>query len=146
MDNDIENAIALNKEPILGKVEAILNTWKHRALTLIGKIEIVNSLIASLLVYRCSVLPQLPGKYLVRLNDLIQKFIWNEKRPKIKLEVLMGLKEFGGLGLVDIRNRDQALKAQWIVKILHETKLKELAYLILENQMGDQIWEAQLVM
>ena len=34
------------------KVRSILNSWKNRGLSLLGKVQVVNSLVASLFVYK----------------------------------------------------------------------------------------------
>ena len=74
--------------------------WRTRGLSLIGKIEILNMLIGSLFVYKGLLLPKIPEQYLGKLKTLFQTFLWNGRKPKIKLEMLMGLKEDGGMGLV----------------------------------------------
>lgn len=53
-------AILSNFQGIMDKVEAVINNWQNRNLTLSGKIVLINSLIASLFVYKMSVLPNVP--------------------------------------------------------------------------------------
>ena len=60
VSHDWDECLKLNYEPLITKTRDILNVWKLRNLTLLGKIQIVNSLIASLFVYRMNVLPQIP--------------------------------------------------------------------------------------
>ena len=39
----------------LSKMDAIIDTWKKRKVNILGKITLVNSLIASQLMYKCMV-------------------------------------------------------------------------------------------
>ena len=49
--------VELNIEPLINKAEAILKMWRKRNLSLFGKVQVVNSLVASLFTYRLAVLP-----------------------------------------------------------------------------------------
>ena len=55
------------------------------------------------------------------------------------------LKDQGGAGLVDLEEKDSAVKMSWAFKIQKSDRLKNLAYQILSNPIGDTIWEIQLV-
>ena len=57
----------------------------------------------------------------------------------------MGLKHEGGLGLVDMENRDLALKAQWVFKMKDKEGIKNLANYQITNPLGETLWEVQLV-
>ena len=142
--HDVNKQVKLNIEPLISKTEAILKIWSSRNLTLLRKILIINSLIASLHIYRLAVVPQIPEKYWCKIEKAITKFIWDEKRPKIKLTNLQGLKQNGGAGLVNLRNKDKSVKLQWVYKIQENIQLKTIAYQLLNNQINDQIWEMQL--
>ena len=58
---------------------------------------------------------------------------------------MASLKEDGGIGLVDLRNRDIALKAQWPLKLKEKSELRKLADLLIKNPIGETLWEVQLV-
>ena len=109
-----------NMLPIVEKAEAILKIWSYRNLSLFGKIQIINSLIISLFVYRLAVIPDPPQTYYEKLELLIKKIIWNGKRSKIKLSQLYGLKDQGGAGLTDIKTKNQAIKKSWAEKALRK--------------------------
>ena len=130
--------------PVLEKIKIILDTWKIRGLSLIGKILVCNSLVSSLLIYKMSVLPLLPQSIYKNFERLLLDFIWDGKRAKIPMEILQGEKLQGGLGLFDIRKKDLALKINWIVRIQKSKAFQDLAYEELENKIGDLIWKSQL--
>ena len=78
----------MNFEKILLKAQSILDQWRHRGLSLFGKVTVINTMIASLFVYKMSVLPSITDKYIDKLNAMMNSFLWNNRKPKIKLEIL----------------------------------------------------------
>ena len=91
------------------------------------------------------VLPTMPENYIKRLKSIFNDFIWNGNQLKIKLSTLMGLKKDLGCGLVDLHTRDLTLKANWVLKIKSNLIIRNLANVMINNPLGDLLWEAQLV-
>ena len=143
--HDIKDLIALNLDPILEHSENILKIWLARDLTLIGKITVINALIASLYIYKLSVLPHIPESYWKRIKDIFQSFLWNNRKPKIKLDILQGNKTDGGCGLANMAKRNQALKVGWVWKVLEKKQTRDRAYYLMENPIDDDIWRIQLI-
>ena len=135
----------VNISESIEKARNILITWSNRNLSLVGKIQIVNTLAASLFVYKMSALPNIPVQYLDNISKIINSFIWNNKRPKIKTETLAAPKELGGLGLVNMTIKDKALKSQWVKFALDNDQAKPLIYRLMNNPIGDYIWECQFI-
>ena len=133
-----------NIDPIISKCEQTLNKWSNRTLSLYGKIQVINSLIASQLVYKLSVLPELPETYVKRLNELSEKFLWNGHRPKIPISVLQAMPEEGGLKLVNFKTKDVSLKVSWVHMLMRGMYPKEFTYHIIHKGMGEMIWCANL--
>ena len=98
-----EDIMSKNYDTVLNKVSAVLKIWSKRSLSLMGKVPIVNSLTASLFVYKMMVLPLLTPQIVQRYEGIITNFLWNGRRPKIALKMLQNAKRFGGLSLVDIK-------------------------------------------
>ena len=67
---------------VLNKTETITKIWAQRPLTRKGKIVVLNSLIGSLLVYKMQVLPTIDKNIQIRINRIIEQFIWNSRKPK----------------------------------------------------------------
>ena len=86
----------LNDEEMITKIKGILTKWKSRQLSLLGKITVVNTLKASLFVYKMTVLPTIKDKYVEKIDKLIQAFIWDNKKPKISKQKLKCNKRDGG--------------------------------------------------
>lgn len=136
--------VQLNYIDTLESVTSIVETWKLRNLTLSGKVLIVNSLIASLLVYKMQVLPDLNADFLSRFNRIIVNFLWNGKKPKIATNLLMRDKSEGGLRLVSLKDRQTALKAQWVTKINSASLWSTLFHASLPFNIGTQLWNCNL--
>ena len=132
--SDKQSILTSNYEDIVDRVRAIVNSWKERDLSLLGKVMVLNSLVSSLFVYKMNVLPSLPLDFYKRIYTIVQQFIWKDKKPKIKLEILQNQKQYGGVKLFDLRLKEVSLKTQW-VKAYHENNMiKALAdYFLLPN-------------
>ena len=78
-----EEGLKNNYEGKVRNVENVLNNWHNERLTLIGKIAVVKAQAASQMIYVMSSL-SLCLKSLKETNDVILKFLWDNKGDKIK--------------------------------------------------------------
>ena len=138
-----QEMIEENILPLLDKAKNILDLWKMRGLSILGSVLIFNSLIASLFVYRLTILGKLNKTLINKYDMLARNFIWTGK-PLLPLKLIQGNKADGGLGLVNLHNKDRALKIQWVFRIQQNPMIKALAYELMDNPIGDLIWEATL--
>lgn len=83
-DVDLGKIISLNYDKKLVKIKGIIEQWKRRNLTPIGKITLIKSLIVSQLNHLFITLPNPNEKTIKQLNDILFNFIWNSKIDKIK--------------------------------------------------------------
>ena len=114
---DPEATASLNYNEKLDKIRNILSSWKYRRLTLIGKIAVLKSLVASQLVYVLSPL-RTNAKAIKEVNKLFFSFLWNDKGDKIKRDIMINDYSNGGLKMLDIESFSKSLKATWIKKYL----------------------------
>ena len=126
--HDADRLMTANYQDLLVKSESILNAWKGRQLSLFAKVIVINTLVASLYVYKMSVLPLLSEKLISKFNGIIQKFLWNGRKPKISLAKLQNSKKFGGANLVNIELKDQSLKVAWVKNIQENEYICEFVY------------------
>ena len=108
----------LNFGDKLCSMEKVLNAWKCRKLTLIGRINIAKTLALSKLIFNASNL-YVPPHVIdeANVNKLIFNFIWEGKPPKIKKSTTIGEKVNGGLKMLDFGIMEIALKISWIQRI-----------------------------
>ena len=134
----------INYHDIIEKMKSILLKWSKRSMSLFAKIIIVNTLIASLFVYKMTVLPTMTPELLTKINKEISKFIWNGRRPKIKESVLKMQKSEGGAGLVDLEIKDKALKISWVKILAEEENLEKIVYINNIPELGRRIWDCNM--
>lgn len=138
--NNINALFALNFDNIICKTETILNMWIHRNATLSGKVSIINTLVASLFVYKLRVLPNLPDQFIQTFEKMLSKFLWSGRRAKIALQALQLPRECGGLKLVNLSQRNQAFKIQWIQYIRKYAFFDRIFYSQLRTPIKEFIW------
>ena len=122
----------------------ILDMWRQRDLSLIGKITILKSLAFSKIIYQCGVLT-IPPKYVETINELAYAFVWNNKPNKIKKDTLIADYSQGGLKMLDISSFLKAQKVMWVKRLLTPDKAswKALPSLYLESQLGLDIFKCR---
>ena len=110
MHPDTSIIAEINYSPLLQKVRDRIMMWRYRSLTIVGKIQIVNSLIASLFPFRFACLPSPSNEFVEEYDKLISTFLWGNKTKKIPRDKLIKQYQDGGLKLIDMA-KDQAIKA-----------------------------------
>ena len=144
IDNNEETCVRLNYENTLEKVKSILNSWKNRQLSLMGKINVINTLVASQLIYKMTVLSNIPDTIIKNIYNEITRFIWNGRRSKISISDLQSNKRQGGLNLVNIKHREAAIKCTWVQILEEDTKAANLAYNEIDRIITSDVWRANL--
>ena len=140
-----EDIINKNYGTIVEKVKKVLNAWYNRGLSLVGKVQVVNTLVASLFVYKMMVLPLLPWKTIKTIENTIGDFLWDGKKAKIAYNILQNPKSQGGLNLVHLRNKETALKSTWPKILEKEDEYAQLVYGIIRcKTLGKDIWRCRL--
>ena len=94
------------------KIKKLLNVWRQRGLTLIGKIQIIKSLIIPIVMFTCANI-NTPPHFLQDINQIVYNFLWNGK-DKVKRNVLIQNQENGGMKMIDISSMINAQYAQWV--------------------------------
>ena len=140
-----EDIIEKNYYDLVEKAKRVLNSWYNRGLSLCGKIQVVNALVASLFVYKMMVLPLIPKNIIKRVDNVIRDFLWNGKKSKISYAILQNHKDQGGLGLVNLERKDRSLKATWPKILENEVEYAKMVYAIMRcSGIGKEIWRCSL--
>ena len=140
-----EELLQKNYKSIVTKAKQTLSSWQNRGLSLLGKVQVVNTLVSSLFVYKMMVLPIIPKAVVKNVDNLIREFLWNGKKSKIAYTTLQNPKEEGGLNLVNLVKKDQSLKATWPMILHSEKEYGKLVYqMIKAATLGEDIWRCSL--
>ena len=138
-----QEMLTLNLDPLVTKSENLLRMWKIRGLSLIGKVLVINSLVASLFSYRMNVIRKIPSSWFRKIKQIMLDFIWGG-RSKIPWRIMTANREDGGCGLVDLEQKEIALKISWAFKAMRKEEIGNLASSLLNNKYANDIWKANL--
>jgi hypothetical protein len=94
----------------------ILDLWSQRDLSLIGKITILKSLAFSMITYQCCSL-SVPTDFIDTINDIAFKFLWSNKKDKVKRKTIIADYENGGLRMLDIQTFIKAQQIMWVKRL-----------------------------
>ena len=140
-----EDIVGKNYKNIVEKARKVIFSWENRGLSLCGKVQVVNTLVASLFVYKMLVLPIIPKEIVKQMDNMIREFIWNGKKSKIAYINLQNSKKDGGLNLVNLDRKDKALKVTWVKTLQCEVEYANLVYHIMRvSGIGEDIWRCNL--
>ena len=115
----------------------ILDLWRQRDLSILGKITILKSLAFSKIIYQCAVLAT-PPDFIEYINDIAYQFLWNNKPNKVKKDTIIADYDQGGLKMLDFKSFLKAQKATWVKRLLSPEKAswKAVPLLFLNELLG----------
>ena len=112
----------LNYEPAIDRIKNIINHWKRRNITPIGKITVIKTLLLPQFNHLfTSIWPE--DETLDLINNIFFRFLWGGKSDKIRRGTIYKDYKEGGLKMVNIQHFQKSLILGWIKKIVgaHET-------------------------
>ena len=118
-DVDLTKIIGINYGNKMQTIKNSIKLWQRRALSPLGKITVIKSLLLPKITHLLIVLPK-PGITLLQeINTLFYDFLW-KGRAKIKQSVVVKQYFEGGLKMVNLFAFEQALKINWIRRMLQD--------------------------
>jgi hypothetical protein len=101
-NGNTEDLVRYNFKEKKKKIKNIVPARSKGNLTLYVKVTIIKSSIIPQLTYPFSVLPNPGHNYIKEIDTIILIFLWDNKPPKIKRNVVLLKHSQGGLGITDI--------------------------------------------
>ena len=108
----------LNWNSKIDTCKMMINKWNARHLTFYGKITVIKSLILPKFTYLMQSITT-PKHIINEINTILYKFLWSNKKEKVKRAILITKPTDGGLGMIDLNTYIKTLKMKW-VKTLNE--------------------------
>ena len=134
---DNQTALRVNFENTLAQINTVLNIWKTRGLTLIGKVTIIKYLILPKLVYKIMAVPITVSSCILKNTEKIFfKFIWGSRWERISRLRLCAPFVEGGTNMIDLNSFAHALRqkrAKCLLNMNYAAPWKEIETLFLSN-------------
>ena len=108
---------AINYKEKLGKIKNLIQLWKRRYLSPLGKITVIKTLLLPILNHLFISLPNPMENVIKEFNTIFYDFLWSGP-AKIKQTVVVKQYIEGGLKMINLKAFISALKATWIRRLL----------------------------
>ena len=113
LSQNLDEAYSANISNKLKKIKQLLNSWKQRKLTLIGKVLIIKSLAVSQIIYLANLQP-FPDESIKEFERLFYEFLWGGTTHKIKKSIIVQNYDSGGQKMIDLKLINQVQKLKWV--------------------------------
>jgi len=117
---DYNECDKLNYEVKISKCQSLLNDWKGRSLSLLGKIQVIKTFIISQFLFVTSALV-MPSKYVNHVNKMVISFLWGGGKSLVSKEVMYKRKVDGGLEVPDLAKMISVSNIKWIKRFLEDS-------------------------
>jgi len=101
---DVKQIASLNYDPLVDGLREMLNRWTRMPISMIGRINIIKMLVLPKFLYLIQSLPlHLPEIFFHNINNILNQFIWNDRKSRLQLKLLYLPYERGGLQLPNLK-------------------------------------------
>lgn len=107
--NDIDSLYHNNYKPLLTTLIRDLQKWSSKTFSWFGRASTLKMTILPRLLYLFNALPiKIPESFFTSLLRAQRRFLWADRKPRIKLNLLSLPKHKGGIGLPNFKKYQQA--------------------------------------
>ncbi len=117
---------------VINKMKVAAELWRTRSTAVGDRVMIAKTMILSKIWYYGSILP-IDNNVIKEVESITNKFVWNNKTPKVGRYQMRGDKVKNGLNLWDIESKIRGLQCKWILDVVQGVKpLGAIKFLIEE--------------
>uniref|UniRef100_A0A8C5MIE2 Reverse transcriptase domain-containing protein n=1 Tax=Leptobrachium leishanense TaxID=445787 RepID=A0A8C5MIE2_9ANUR len=126
---------ATNFLPLLKVLKSDMTRWAHPHITWFGRLSVIKMNVLPRILYLLQTLPIfVPVTFFRTLQSLFIHYVWDGKRPRLRLTLLMAPRSQGGLALPHLRNYYSAVHLLRLVE--WSTGLPEKRWIALEQELA----------
>ena len=112
--NNFANITDQNIDEKIKEIQKLIFIWNGRYLTPNGKIIIIKSLLISKITHILLSLPS-PSPFTInKLEKIFQEFIWGQKNPKFRKEIMENALNLGGLKMPNLCTFENNQSERWM--------------------------------
>jgi len=101
----------------LAQIDKLLQQWRRRNLSILGKVTIVKALALPKITY-CAQLISPPEGFIVELDKVIKSFM-SLRKQRLNVNTAIGTLENGGINFPDVECTFRSHKAAWVSRLLN---------------------------
>lgn len=114
---ELSEIVDINFGNQIPKIIALMEQWKRRILTPIGRVTVIKSLLIPKLNHLFISLPTPKKEIVAFICKAFFEFLWKSKTDKVKRSLITQDYLSGGMKMVDVRSFITSLKCTWIKRL-----------------------------